>query len=344
MHVPLVTLLVCPPPVACAVFVNGALMGQAAPKEPLPMPLSATGDYFFTLMPLSGSYLPITRQLCLQNGRPKLPLSPDVKLYGWPRSLYELELTLPHLAAPESAPYPYLLTRLSLPNGRSAALYADHGLCLVVEEGWRVLYGARLSRAAQGKLVQQNGLLFALTEKTDEEDALLVALTPDFQEAFRLSGDSVFLTPNAAQSIKQLPTLLGHQRRERYLLQERPPRREPPVFGFFTREFSPPTEKAQIARALLDAVQHGFFTEARQYLTADLSAQLSDEDLRDFFFGCSGVRNHPQGELSSPPPDTALLHLVFPEKGGLFCLRPFAFRFLNGAVDDVSDPEEPDGT
>lgn len=342
MRIPLVTLILCPSPVACAVFVNGALMGQTAPDEPLPMPLSATGDYFLTLAPLSGDHLSLTRRISLQEGRPCAPLAEDVALYSWPEGLLELEMTLPRPQAPKKAAYPYLLTRLALANGRSAALYVENGLCLVVEEGWRVLYGTRLNDGERGSLVQQNGLLMALAEKTDREDAVLVALTPDFQEAFRLTGDSVEVTPTAAQSITRLPTLLGHQRRERCLLTPRQPRQEPPVFGFFTHTFTPPQEQVQIAQCLVEAVQHGFFTEARQYLSADLADQLSDKELKEFFFGCSGVRPCPRKELCGREKDTAALGLIFPKSGGSYQVRPFLFHFCGGLVDDVHDEEEQD--
>ena len=112
------------------------------------------------------------------------------------------------------------------------------------------------------------------------------------------------------------------------------------MFGFFTHELVQPMPGLQTAQALFEAVRYGFFEEARQYLTPDLSSQLSDGDLQEFFSSCKQARLSPEDSSQQGNSSYVTLGLTQQKADGLYQVRPFQFRLQNGLIDDADDGSE----
>ncbi len=325
---------------AAAVELNGALAGECAPEEGryLAFPLSGSGDYYISIMPLEDHirrYYPVMRKLAFRDGLIEPVQSDDVEVYAWPGGVYEAVLSPGILPKEPFASFPFTVDRLELADGLVATMYFEGGMRLAVEEGTRVIYGTAFSSSQTGRIIpwEQGGLAAVAG---DGPQTILV-LSREYEELLRVSGDAVEWDDGTLTCIERLPTLCGHERKRvwRYVAPEGAPfsggfEAQPTEAGFFTRE--PPVGLAgpALLQAFCEAVREGMLEEARAYMTPSLQETLDLDTLQAFFGGFEDCR----------PPITdrdRLIGLTYPPNGGVRPVRLFEFALINGLIDDVSE-------
>ncbi len=320
---------------AVAVEVNGTLVGECLPQGHVALPVSDSGEYYIAVTPLyddARRYYPIMRKLCFRDGVLIPPVSGDVEAYLWPGGVVEAVIAPGILPQPAHPSFPFTVDQLDLPDGCTATLYYEGGLRLAVEQGNRIRYGAMLCSGQTGRLERWKG--GALVAISDEGPATLLALGSRYQELLRVQADEVDWRDSEAVCINRLPTMLGHEVRQCWEFQPgegggaflpSEPKR-----GFFTHSPAPPQEGEGLLRAFCEAVCHGFYEEAQEYMTPSLQEGLNPETLREFLGNFIQCRT----PLSN---SDHMIGLCYPPEEGLHPVRVFSFSTQEGLIDDIEE-------
>ena len=336
-------------------LLDGALLGPSPAIARIP----PDGERFLTALPLGEggagcSCYGVTRALRFAGGA-VCAGAPDVDVYDWGGGVFEAVLHLPALWPGQPRTFPFIVAQLpwELPATRErllAVLYCDDGLWLSVESSVRVLCGFPLLGTAEGELYTTMRCLVAVSRDGERQEALV--LGPDRQERLRVQADQITVTDGCITAIDRLPTQRGHERRTRYRCHGTQWDAEPPETGFFTHD---PAPAADAPLAMLEALLAGEAEEALSYLSAELRAGLSAEELtaflgpfvgvRPFFLPCGGASGDSQEDaVPDVPAGARVLGLLSTPEDGVTRCRRFCFTLAaDGSIDNIEEDPHDEG-
>ncbi len=322
------------------VEVNGQLLGECQAGSHIAMPAGDSGDYFISVAPLSfgcGAWrYPVTRKLSLRGGEALPVQGSGVSLCRWPGGVYELCFCPQEESPAPGADFPKELDQLGFTQGKSRktlTLYRENGLKLLSEEEGRQPSCISLGGGEYGSLALYGVAgrqLIAVTTFFEGRQRLLM-LDGEMNALLELSGQSILLEEGFVSLIEPLGTLLGHQRRTRYVYQGGGFSQLSAETGFFTNEYAFPEDSASLAAAFCEAVQSRLDDEAKSYLCPQLRNEFSIDEIRAFL-GSFCCCRPPLSDRSG-----RLMGLIQTAEDGAACARLFEFSFEGGLIADIAE-------
>ncbi|MBR5292555.1 MAG: hypothetical protein IKU32_06505 [Clostridia bacterium] len=314
--------------------VNGQILGECLPGSHVAMPAGDTGDYYISSTPLEGTGWPTTRKLTLSKGAALPPEGDSVELCAWPGGVYELSFAAERSTL-RPADIPRQLDQLSFSCGRSRrtlTLYYEGGLRLLIEDEGRSSC-ISLGQGDYGTLALYTaaGRQFAAVITHEGHTAHLLMLDSNTEAVLEITADEILLEQDCIAAIDNLGTIMGHQRKRKFIYSAGEFSADHPETGFFTREYSFPVCKSSLVRAFAEAVREGFREEAMSYLTPDLRQSLPFDEIRDFLGNFQSCRP-PLSDKSG-----ALLGLITSEGNRVSSARLYEFQFENGLISDIAE-------
>ncbi len=140
--------------------------------------------------------------------------------------------------------------------------------------------GGRLERISLDKA---SLLGIIISDADDEHRERLLILNDRLETVLDATGDSAIITEGRAEIIDELGTLCGHQRRKSYELTEKSSAQSSVDIGFFTTQKQRPNSEPETALSFAEAIKLRLYEEAREYLSPELAASLSDDAMAEFF-------------------------------------------------------------
>lgn len=290
MHLPV--LLIRVPHVACALFVNGALLGKSTDNPVLPV--SPDGMVYITCLPIAGEVqapvLPLTVCFSLNGGLPNAAVH-GCTLYIDADGVIDVSLSLPALPHLPPDP-PYMVNRAAFTWNRYphvATLYYDNGWRVAIEDVHHdtLLLCHTIRDFSSGEVRSvccfTAGDVLVTGEGPNGPRCLLY--TPR-QGSYALAIDENATCEAGNQALECTAPLfdtVGHQMRYSMTWEEDRLVRSEPVYGFFTNAITPPAMPAAACTALMDAVKLSLLEEALSYLTDELGEGMTLDDLSGFF-------------------------------------------------------------
>ena len=337
-----VPLLVIRADTPALIEVNGHPAGECGADTHIALPLSDSGDYYITLLPLSDSdnarLYPVTRKIGFESGSIRVRPAPDVSVCEWPGGVFELTMRAGRLRCASACRIPYRIDRIEPRFGSRAfqlTLYYENGIKLSVEEGGRALCGYALGEGESGTLnvVEFGGTAYVAVRTAGRQGERLLLLNAAMEESLDVSAAAVQLEENAIEAIDPLGTLLGHERRIRYQYEKGEGFVSSPAeTGFFTRPPRTPRGTLERAIAFAEAVREGFEAEAMSYLADDLATSIGFDALQEFF-GTFTAARPPISDGSG-----RYLGLITEEEGNLSCARLYEFEFNGeGQIENITE-------
>lgn len=329
MYVSPVPLMVIRADIDALIFVNGHMLGECTGESYASMPIGDSGDYYVSIAPLCGEGGVITRRFHIEDGFPRGRLPSDVSVCVWPGGVLEFvvhtglsEKDKENEAACQTlCETKYLKYSLSLCVSDELQLYAEKDS----QPFCRYMLGFYES----GEFVPYNEYLALLLRG---RGARLLLFDQNLQLALDIRGNSV-LIDDVPILIERLPTLMGHEKRTRYVFRDNTFHPEKSELGFFTREASFPTDKRSLAVAFFEAVREGFESEALSYLSPALKEDLSFPAISDFFGGFSQVRV-PFADRSG-----RLIGLCEDTNSQTRSVRLYRLSFEDGLIANIAEEE-----
>lgn len=314
--------------------VNGQILGECLPGSHVAMPAGDTGDYYISSTPLEGAGWPTTRKLSLKQGAALPPKGDNVELCSWPGGVYEVCFCAASPAAP-LADFPRQLDQLSFSCGRTRrtlTLYYEGGLRLLMEDENKSSC-ISLGPGDYGTLAlyTAGGRQFAAVITHEGSVSHLLMLDINAEAVLEISAAEVFLEQDCIAAIDDLGTVMGHQRRRKFIYSAGEFSAVRPETGFFTREYVFPKNNGLLVRAFAEAVREGFREEALSYLTEDLRRDFPFDEIRHFLGNFQSCRP-PLSDKSG-----ALLGLITSEGSRVSSARLYEFKFENGLISDIAE-------
>lgn len=328
-----VPLIVIRTPVLSLIEVNGQMLGECRPGSHVAMPAGDTGEYYIRVTPLDGPGWPVMRKLTLEQGIALPPEGDGVELCHWPGGVYEICFS-PAGRLVQSADFPRQLDQLSFSCGRTRrtlTLYREGGLRLLIEDEGRSScislgpgdYGSLALYAVAGRQ-------FVAVTTHEADTSHLLMLDTNIQAVLEISASAIFLEPDWVAAVDDLGTLMGHQRRRKFVYSAGEFIPQCPETGFFTRQYAFP-ETMLLPRAFAEAVREGFQDEALSYITDELRRDFSFDEMRDFlgnFQSCRPPVSDKKG---------ALLGLISSDGCRVSSARLYEFRLEKGLISDIAE-------
>lgn len=318
--------------------VNGQILGECRPDSHIAMPAGDNGDYFISAIPLSfGPWrYPITRKLSLCDGEALPAQGPDVSFCRWPGGVYEMYFGPSADLPVQPADFPKELDQLGYMQGRSRrslTLFRENGLKLLMEEDGKPPSCVSIGPGEYGSLALYSvaGRQLIAVSTFDGGRQRLLMLDGGMNSLLELCGESILLEEGCVSLIEPLGTLLGHQRRTRYVYQGGGFSAGCPETGFFTREYKYPSGRQDLVVAFCEAVREGLDGEAASYMAASLRADFSIDEIRNFLgnFDCC---RPPLSDRSG-----RLIGLIETGADGSAFARLYEFAFENELISDISE-------
>jgi len=314
--------------------VNGQILGECRPGSHVAMPAGDTGDYYISATPLEGMGWPTTRKLTLDKGAALPPEGDSVELCAWPGGVYEVSFSSARNTL-RPADLPRQLDQLSFSCGRSRrtlTLYYEGGLRLLIEDDSRSSC-ISLGQGDYGTLALYTaaGRQFAAVITHDGSTSHLLMLDSNTESVLEISADEIALEQDCVAAIDDMGTLMGHQRKRKFVYSAGEFSALRPETGFFTREYTFPANKPELVRAFAEAVREGFREEALSYLTLDLRQNFPFHEIRDFLGNFQSCRP-PLSDKSG-----ALLGLITSRGNRVSSARLYEFQFENGLISDIAE-------
>ena len=322
--------------------VNGHPAGECGPQAHIALPLSDSGDYYITLLPLGddpcGRLYPVARKISFLNGTIKERPAKDVSVCAWPGGVYELTMRAGKLRCSASCRMPHPIDRIE-PHleGHSACLtlYYENGLKLSLEEDGRTLGGYALGDGEGGSLnlVELAGQNYIAARTHGAHGQRLLLLNSALEEALDVTAAAIDIEADHVAVTDPIGTLLGHERRVCYHpAGDGTFAADGPEVGFFTGLPRIPHGTMERAVAFAEAVREGFAQEAMGYLAEDLALSVTFEALKEFFGDFTAVRP-PISDRSGH-----FLGLIAQEEGNLSCARLYEFEFTeDGQIENITE-------
>ena len=316
------------------VEVNGHILGECGPGSHVAMPAGDTGDYYISATPLEGDGWPTTRKLSLSEGVALAPEGDSMELCAWPGGVYEISFPRRRPAV-RPADFPRQLDQLSFSCGRfrrTLTLYWDEGLKLLIEDEGRSSC-ISLGRGDYGTLALYTAgtRQFAAVTTREGSASHLLMLDANAEAALEISASEISLEPDCIAAIDDMGTVMGHQRRRKFVYSAGEFSAVCPETGFFTRDYVFPASPGMLTRAFAEAVREGFREEALSYLTEDLRENFRFDEIRDFLGNFQSCRP-PLSDKSG-----ALLGLITSEGNRVSSARLYEFRFEKGLISDIAE-------
>lgn len=305
------------------VTVNGHVLGECGPDAHVAMPVSDTGDYYVCAIPLTAGHRMLTRKLRFADGKLQTTDVPDVAVCLWPGGVAECLLQTRVAEAWREKP---LVLAQTVFGAYALTLYRETEVRLCVEQQGRPLYAYMLGAGEDGSFLPYGEYLGVLVRGERER---LVLLNSTMQDVLDIQGDAVFLEEEPAV-IERVGTLLGHERRTRYRLTASGFLPCKPETGFFTRDYAPPRDEADLSVAFFEAVREGFETEAMGYVTESLRKSFAFADI-GAFLGEYGAVRLPVSCRSGRV--VGLLH----DADGVTRARLYRLAFEQGKIDNLEE-------
>jgi len=332
MYASPVPLLVVRSDADALVEVNGHSLGECGPAAYAAMPVSDTGDYYISLRPLVPGAQARLRKLSFENGGLRMPEADDVSARVWPGGVVEVHIrTKEAESGAEPPPRTLAETRFGPYRLRLLAL---GDMQLYAERDGRPFCSYRLGPFMDGVFEAHPPYLALLLRggaRRGAEERLLL-FDAQLQSALDLEGVRVSLE-DGPTCIERLPTLLGHERRTRYLRRDAGKgfAAQRSETGFFTRAAPQPADAQSIAVAFFEAVREGFAEEAMSYLSPRLQESFRFPDIAAFLGGFGGVYTPPS------EPGGEWIGLGEGRDARLQSLRLYRLSFEAGKIDNISE-------
>ncbi len=314
--------------------VNGQILGECRPGSHVAMPAGDTGDYYISATPLEGSGWPTTRKLTLDKGSALPPEGDSVELCEWPGGVYEVSFA-PSNKPLHPADLPRQLDQLSFSCGRirrTLTLYYEGGLRLLIEDESKSSC-ISLGQGDYGTLALYTvaGRQFAAITTHEENISHLLMLDSNTEAVLEITASEISLEQDCIAAIDDIGTVMGHQRRRKFVYSAGEFSAARPETGFFTSEYIFPKSTALLTRAFAEAVREGFREEAISYLTEDLRRDFPFDEIRDFLGNFQSCRP-PLSDKSG-----ALLGLITSEGNRVSSARLYEFQFKDGLISDIAE-------
>ncbi|MEG1547334.1 MAG: hypothetical protein RR232_03435 [Clostridia bacterium] len=326
MYISPVPLMVIRADTTALIEVNGQRLGECGEDSFVALPVSDTGDYYICAIPLTPLHYPVTRRLRFEGGA--LALVPQgVTACVWPGGVYELTVdcgSFDFVGAAIPRPVDTLTD-----GDITLTLYYENGLKLVAEREAHPPAGFSLGEATNGSIgaLTFGGTRLLYIRAIGKKERLLM-LTRKLDTVLDIEGDFVSEQPAV---IDDIGTLMGHQRRTIYACASGEFIPQPPVIGFFTREYEFPKGGLMLATAFCEAVREGFEAEAQSYMTQELRLGLAFKDVCEFF-GDFEVVQPPLSDKSG-----RYMGLIAQDGEHIKSARLYEFEFSNGLISNITE-------
>ena len=126
----------------------------------------------------------------------------------------------------------------------------------------------------------------------------------------------------------RLPTVLQHERRQVFRLEDGVFHAEEPVLGFFTHTPRQLTQEREVMYSFCEAVRYQLWEEAFSYLSLELAAGLTPETIR----ACMGEFTDLRAPYAN---EERMIGLCYSKNEGAVPVRVFTFSFTNGKIDNI---------
>ena len=330
-----VPMLVVRSTVPCLLFANNAPAGEISREHPAGLPMPENGRCYIHFIPLAQGRLAGAFRLEFSGGELVHPLA-DVpaRVTRWPRGIVEAEIDPERSPALETVPLaPDTLTYADLRSGVRAYVlrYVSHWLVLE-EPGGRALLTLPLPGSRTPELMVLNiGGTEAVAARAGGAvcDWVVIAAPQqdgEWKELFRLENGQIEVDPNGdVTSLIPMADTAGHAELTVWSYADGQ-YAETRNIVWMDGEPRKPANPEETAKAFLEAWAMDLKDEALGFLSSDLRAGLSEEDIGGFlgdFERIDAARfapMHGEGEVA--------LALVKKEIGELFGARPVAIKVV----------------
>ncbi len=307
--------------------VNGSLLGECTKGGYVAMPVSDTGDYYVCATPLSGGRYAVTRKLRFENGSPCDPLVSDVSVCVWPGGVVEFTL---QTGNPPPSECEVCETLCQAAFGAYAlTLCLSSELQLYAERDAKPFCRYTLGNYESGKFVPYGEWMGLLLYGREQR---LLLFDSDMQAALDLRGSAVFLEETPVL-IERLPTLLGHEKRTRYVYTDGGFAPQKVELGFLTKKRPLPQDTRSLGIAFFEAVREGFAEEAMSYLTSALRSAFTFSEIAAFLGPFCSVRT----PLSNP--SGRMIGLAGAPDAQTQTVRLYRLSFEDGRIANISEEE-----
>ncbi len=339
MRLPVLHLSV--PNIPCALYVNGALLGQSA-DEPV-LPVSPDGVVYITCLPMADANgtmaLPLTVCFSLYNGLPNSAVY-GCTLYIDAESVIDVRLS-PTLLPQPLDEQPRTVSRVTFTHNRhphAATLYHDSVWRIAIEDiahdTLLVCHTIRDFTGGQVAAVRcftstdihvtgqgQNGPRSLLFTPVDGQYALIAD-----ENTESVAGDHTLVCTGP------LYDTAGHQMRYSITQDDKGSTRSNPVYGFFSTQATPLDTPAAVCTALCEALALSLWEETQSYLTAELRDGMTLTDLFDFF----GPFDHVHAVTGAGP---YTLTLAYTSYENVYCLQSYTCEMEGLLISNILPQE-----
>lgn len=339
MRLPVLHLSV--PDVPCALFVNGALVGQSADQPVLPV--SPDGMVYISALPICTdrglSVYPLTVCFSLFGGLPNTPVH-GCRLYIGADGVIDVALSPLLLPQPPDT-QPHTVDRALYTFNKhphAATLYCDNGWRIAIEDIYNdillICHAIRDFTFGHVQIVRcfTNADVHITGDGPIGPRSLL--FTP-------MDGRYVLIADEYAQSVagdhalvctQPLLDTVGHEKRYTLTLQDNQPLLSEPVYGFFSKSFNAPDTPAAVCAALCEAVQLSLLDEALSCLSPELGEGMTISDLSGFF----GPFDHVHSVAGEGP---CTLSLAYVSYENVYSLQSYICEMDGARVSNITPME-----
>lgn len=330
-----VPMLVVRSTVPCLLFANNAPAGEISREHPAGLPMPENGRCYIHYIPLSQGRLAGAFRLEFSGGELTQPLG-DVpaRVVRWPRGVIEAEIEPERNPGPDFVPLaPDTLSYADLRSGVRAYVlrYISHWLVLE-EPGGRALLTLPLpgNRTPEIMVLNIGGTEAVAARASGAVCDWVVIAAPqqdgEWKELFRLEHGQIEVDRNGdVTSLIPMADTAGHGELTVWSYADGQ-YAETRNIVWMDGEPRKPGNQEETARAFLEAWGMGLKDEALGYLSGDLRAGLSAEDIGGFLGDFEQIDSarfapmHAEGEVA--------LALVKKEAGELYGARPVAIKVV----------------
>ncbi len=335
-----VPLMIIRPDVDSLIEVNGQLLGECSASSFAALPISDSGDYYISAVPLCMGketlHYSVTRKVSFENGTLTGSLADDVKICFWPGGVFELHIKTGRFPADNTEKFPYTLSSMALDRSRELTLYYENGLKLAVTnrnsaENCAFSLGNSLCGRLESITVSGHDYIAVFTSLSSKER--LILFDKQLNNVLDTNADSISFTDDSKiEKLDYLNTVMKHQKRTYLSLSSSMEFVEEAVtVGFFTQEYIYPKDRLTLSTAFCEAVREGFCDEALSYLSDDLKSSITFEALKEFLGNFDSVK----------PPlsqnDGTLLGLITYNSDTLRSARLFEFKFDDMKISNINE-------
>lgn len=263
----------------------------SAESEFLSIPLPASGRFFFSFMPFSCRYMPITAVFELAKGHITCT-SEQISFISWPGSIIEAHLKPVRMLLPADIKLPRALIKRN-DETYAATVYQDNACHMAVENlaDDSLLFHHTLPLAPKDPYIEfryiGGATVITLFDYSNDYILCVAQGSEGFYILFEEHGQYEFLG-DCIQLITNECDVPGYQRKTIFSGES-----AVAEYGFFTREVINVASPKDTAVALIESLRLSLYDKAKNYLSTGLMQQHSPEDIAEFFEGYFNIKKPP---------------------------------------------------